>query len=225
MLDYCAKNSLLEQLSENVRSCLLANAQTRCFARGSTISLQGEHSNYLKIVQSGWVKLYRVSQSGEETVLDTLHQGQSFHEIASLQRDNSPTSVEAVSDCSIMFIDLSSACSCDGAYREITSAVMTAASNHHEALLTDIETLKIKTGSERLLEYLLDLASASDCQNDFVLPFGKTVLAGKLGMKPESLSRAFARLKPFGVLSDKRRVTIRDISMLESVSNGTNTYA
>lgn len=218
-------NPFFDQLSEKVRKCLLAKAQTRHFASGTTISLQGEHSKYLKVVLSGWIKLYRVSENGTEAVLATLQKGQSFDEIVSLQGDRSPASVEAVSRCSILYIDLATACSCDGAYREITAAVMAAASSHHETLLDDIETLKVKSGAERLSEYLVGLADIGDDQNDLVLPFGKTTLAGKLGMKPESLSRAFARLRPFGVQSDKRQVSISDVSVLRSIAEGVNSHA
>jgi hypothetical protein len=49
------------------------------------------------------------------------------------------------------------------------------------------------------------------------LPYDKVLIAGRLGMKPESLSRAFARLKDQGVTIrqnvaeiEDRRPTLRD---------------
>lgn len=85
MLDHCVDIPFLDQLSENVRKCLISKARIRESFRGSTITLQGETVESLKVVLSGWVKLYRISESGEEAILATLQAGQSFDEIAALR--------------------------------------------------------------------------------------------------------------------------------------------
>lgn len=41
-------------------------------------------------------------------------------------------------------------------------------------------------------------------------PFEKALIANRLGMKPESLSRALGKLKPCGVNVDRDNVTIDD---------------
>jgi hypothetical protein len=46
------------------------------------------------------------------------------------------------------------------------------------------------------------------------LPYDKVLIAGRLGMKPESLSRAFARLKTVGVKVKKNHAEIEDIEVL-----------
>ncbi len=47
-----------------------------------------------------------------------------------------------------------------------------------------------------------------------VLPYDKILIAGRLGMKPESLSRAFARLKSEGVQIKQNLAQIEDIEHL-----------
>ena len=220
MASYAPQGSIFEQLSAKVRDCLLAKARTRTFDRGSTICLQGEATRTLKVVQSGWVKLYRISQNGGEAILATLKEGQSFDEIASLQGRHSSASAQAVSDCTILYLDPSSVFACQDAHREIMTVVLAAASGHIEALMDDVERLKVKTGVERLSDYLLSLAESSAENGDIELPFEKNLLAGKLGMKPESLSRAFGRLKPFGVAIQQRKVTIKSVDALRSFSEG-----
>lgn len=210
--------TIFEQLSDNVKECLLSNARARTFERGTTISLHGEPTKTLKVVQSGWVKLYRVSQSGDEAVIAAIREGQSFDEIASIQRRPSAVSAQAVDDCTILFIDPSSAFSCNNAHQELMNAVLGAAWNHIETFLDDIEELKVKTGVQRLTNYLLGLTGSEHGQKQIFLPFDKTLLAGKLGMKPESLSRAFGRLRPMGVRSYRRNVTIQSVSELRSYS-------
>ncbi|SHK28774.1 cAMP-binding domain of CRP or a regulatory subunit of cAMP-dependent protein kinases [Shimia gijangensis] len=218
-LDKSIRTPILDQLSRSVRDCLLSKAQTKRFERGASICLQDEKVECLKIVLNGWVKLYRVCPNGNEAVLSTLEQGQSFDEIVALQGGTSPTSAEAASDCTVMFVKLSSICSCENAYAEISKAVLSAASNHLDSMIGHIEQLKVKTGTQRLSEYLIDLSDAAGGASELVLPYEKVLLAGKLGMKPESLSRAFGRLKQFGVRSIHRSVTINDVSSLQNLVN------
>ena len=216
MLDTTTSFPFFDQLSENVQKCLMSKARTRIYKRGETIAFQGEPAGCLKVVLSGWVKLFRLSENGEEAILSTLQEGQSFDEIAALKGGISSAGAEAISDCTVLMIDLSSMCRCDGALQEVTSAVLFAASDHLENLLNDVETLKVQTGAARLIRYLLSNSNVELGSAQFELPYGKVILAGMLGMKPESLSRAFARLKPFGVESSKGQVTITDIARLRS---------
>ena len=46
------------------------------------------------------------------------------------------------------------------------------------------------------------------------LPYDKVLIAGRLGMKPESLSRAFIRLKKVGVTVSQNNAAIADVARL-----------
>jgi hypothetical protein len=48
------------------------------------------------------------------------------------------------------------------------------------------------------------------------LPYDKTLVAARLGMKPESLSRALAKLKSFGVVTKGNKVELTDIERLRN---------
>lgn len=207
---------IFDQLSEKVRTCVLARARVRHYTRGETICLQGEPAGSVKVVQSGWVKLYRVSQNGQEAVLATLSTNQSFDELAALQDGNSPASAEAVSDCAVLSVKLSNIQGCEDAYREINSAVLSAASLNFDAMMGQIEQLKISNGAQRLSHFLVDLSDGLGGANEMALPYEKVVLAAKLGMKPESLSRAFRRLNAVGVKSKLRHVSIEDLPVLRA---------
>lgn len=51
-----------------------------------------------------------------------------------------------------------------------------------------------------------------------VLPYDKVLIAGRLGMKPESLSRAFAKLRDQGVTIRQNNAAIADIAALRDFS-------
>ena len=52
-----------------------------------------------------------------------------------------------------------------------------------------------------------------------LLPYDKTLIAGRLGMKPESLSRAFSRLRLHGVTIDQSSAVIDSVERLRNVAN------
>lgn len=207
---------LLNDLSQDTRDVLLTHASTRQFARGSTICLQDEKTRTLKILLHGWLKLYRVAPNGREAVLSTLRTSQSFDEIAALQNGPSLASAEAITDCKVLFIPIAQNPTDGLARQEIYSAAVAAASQHLDRMATHIEGLKVQTGLQRLSVFLIDLCGDSCGADRLELPYGKSVLAGKLGMKPESLSRAFNRLRDVGVNSELRHVDIKDVSALRS---------
>lgn len=214
MTQMLSDGPLFRQLSPHVRKCLLSKARPRSYTRGASVCLQGEDAGTLKMVLDGWVKLYRVSASGEEAVLGTLKTGESFDEAAALQGQASQASVEAVSACTVLHFDLNTLCACENAKEQISAAVLNASYHRMDDMMAQIEQLKVQTGAQRLTGFLMRLHNAIDGEVELQLPYEKTVLAGALGMKPESLSRAFSRLKPLGVSSEMRSVRIKDVSAL-----------
>jgi len=50
------------------------------------------------------------------------------------------------------------------------------------------------------------------------LPYDKVLIAARLGLKPESLSRAFAKLRSFGVSVHAEHVTVNDVAKLRRLA-------
>jgi len=213
-----AGNTLFEKLSDPVKTCLLSKAYVRDFRRGTVISFQGDKTNTLKLVVRGWVKLFRLAPNGDEAILQTLPKGKSFDEMTALETGRCTSSAETLSNCSILFIDLPAICSCPKARAELSSAVLLATSEHLVEMSDQVEQLKVKTAPQRLSSFLMEHICGESTTGEIELPYEKAVLAGKLGMKPESLSRAFKRLKEIGVCCDRNVVQVNDVPMLEAYS-------
>jgi CRP-like cAMP-binding protein len=81
-------------------------------------------------------------------------------------------------------------------------------------LVAQIEALKAQTGAQRVAEFLLELAPCTGGRCEVTLPYDKVLIAGRLGMKPESLSRAFARLKEQDVTIRQNVAIIGDVAIL-----------
>jgi CRP-like cAMP-binding protein len=86
-------------------------------------------------------------------------------------------------------------------------------------LIHEISELKSKSPGQRLATFLLALAAkavdADSGNSERVrLPLTKSVLASRIGIAPESLSRALNRLKTVGVETHGREVEITDLDAL-----------
>ena len=74
--------------------------------------------------------------------------------------------------------------------------------------------MKSHTGAQRIADFLLSLCKDETGECTVVLPYDKVLIASWLGMKPESLSRSFRRLVPYGVKIVKDRATIASVERL-----------
>jgi hypothetical protein len=70
---------------------------------------------------------------------------------------------------------------------------------------------------QRVADFLISLASSVEGPCRIALPYDKSLIAGQLGLKPESLSRVFAKLRSVGVDVRVSDVVVNDISTLRSL--------
>lgn len=210
-----ARNSLLlSSTPEPVAQKVLETAHERVFDRGATIFLQGERAKAIYIVAEGWVKLYRIAPSGAEAVVGVFTKGSSFGEAVAFRNDTYPVAAEAVTDCRLIRIEADAFLRQIRENPEVAVSILSATYLHLHSLVAQVEALKAQTGSQRVAEFLLELASCQDGSCEVTLPYDKVLIAGRLGMKPESLSRAFARLKDHGVVIRQNIATIADVASL-----------
>lgn len=210
-----ARNSiLLAAFPPEVRDAVMDSARLRSFDRGATIFLQGEAARAVFVVIDGWVKLYRIAPSGLEAVVGVFTRGRSFGEAAALRDDVYPVAAEAVTDCRLVRIEAATLLRLVRGNPEVALAIVAATFVHLHSLVGQVEALKARTGAQRVAEFLLDLCACQAGACTVTLPYDKSLIAGRLGMKPESLSRAFARLKQIGVSVRNNQAAISDVEDL-----------
>jgi len=213
-IEIARRSVLLSSVPEQVAETVLAGARVRCFDRGTTIFLQGEAATAIYIVAEGWVKLYRIAPNGAEAVVGVFTKGRSFGEAVAFRHATYPVAAEAVTDCSLIRIEADSLLRQIRDSPEVAISILSATFVHLNALVVQVEALKAQTGAQRIAEFLLDLAPCPAGACEVTLPYDKVLIAGRLGMKPESLSRAFARLREYGVTVRQAVATIEDIGVL-----------
>ena len=208
------RSMLLSSVPEHVAETVLAGARVRSFDRGATIFLQGEKATAIYIVAEGWVKLYRIAPNGAEAVVGVFTKGRSFGEAVAFRHATYPVAAEAVTDCSLIRIEADSLLRQIRESPEVAISILSATFVHLNSLVVQVEALKAQTGAQRIAEFLLELAPCPTGACEVTLPYDKVLIAGRLGMKPESLSRAFAKLRDYGVTVRQAVATIDDVGVL-----------
>ena len=197
---------------------LVRPATVMPLAQGATLFRQGEPATSFFIVLDGFIKLYRIAQSGDETVLHVLGKGDSFAEVVAFVHGCYPATAEAVSRARVVRIPAEHVIDCIRQEPDIALAMIASTSRHLHRLIQHVEQLKVQNGAQRVAEFLGALCPADEGACTIALPYDKVLIAGRLGLKPESLSRAFARLKAVGVDVHASHVKVQDIGRLRRLA-------
>jgi len=179
---------------------------------------QGDPATAFFIVIDGWIKLYRITIAGEEAVIHILTKGDSFAEAVAFTGTRYPASAEAVSDARVARIPADHVVRCIRESPDIALAMIASTSLHLHHLVQQVEQLKAQSGVQRVAEFLVSLAPVEHGSCDIALPYDKVLIAARLGLKPESLSRAFAKLKSLGVSVHASHVAINDVAKLHQLA-------
>lgn len=211
----CASRSVLfSSLPKDIRANLIGQGVIKRHPRGASLFLQGEPARHVFVVLDGWVKLFRIAQSGSEAVVGVFTRGQSFAEAVAFRDDVYPVNAEAVTDCRLLQLRGGAVLELMETRPELARALISATFLHLQELVQQVEQLKAQTGAQRVAEFLLQLCHSDTGSCTVTLPYDKGLIAGRLGIKPESLSRAFTRLRVAGVRIDQNHAIIEDIERL-----------
>jgi CRP-like cAMP-binding protein len=163
------------------------------------IMRQDDPATAFFIVIDGWVKLYRSTPSGDETVIEIMTKGDSFAEAVAFTGNRYIATAEAVSEARVARIPADHLVRCIRDSPDIALAMIASISQHMHYLVQQVS-----------------LAEHGHCA--LALPYDKILIAGRLGLTPESLSRAFARLRAIGVVVDASHVIVNDVAKLRQLA-------
>ncbi len=183
------------------------------------LTRQDDPATAFFIVIDGWLKLYRSAPSGEETVINMLKQGDSFAQSVALTGNRYLASAEAVTDARVARIPADHLVRCIRQNPEIALAMIASTSQQLHGLIQHIEQLKAYSGLQRVAEFITSMCAVQQGSRVIVLPYDKVIIASRLGLTPEYLSRAFARLRSLGVVVNATRVMVQDVARLRQLAD------
>lgn len=182
------KQEILARFSEN--------AHPITAAKGHIVFLQDDKAEYFYYIESGWVKIFRETMDGNEVIMDVLPAGHVFAENTLFHGHTHNFSAEMVDDGKLISFPLRLL------EQEISrDPALAVAMLHHQAKQQqdkekEIEHRVLQNAPQRIGCFLLKLIK-KDSKGPVTLhlPYDKTLIAARLGMQPETFSRALSRLQ------------------------------
>lgn len=197
---------------------IIAPATVMTLKAHETVCRQGNAARAFFIVIDGWTKHYRINVSGEETVIHLFTRGDSFAEAAALTGGSFPATAEAITDARIVRVPADHMVRCIRQDPDIALAIIASTSYRLHNLMQQIEQLKAQSGVQRVAEFLAARAPVDSGSCVITLPYDKVLIAARLGLTPESLSRTFAKLKSIGVAVHAEHVAVSDVAKLHRLA-------
>ena len=213
---------LLSDLPQTELQKLIDVSNVHDHPRGKLLFLRGEPATNIYLLLEGWVKVYRDTPDGEQTVIGILRTGETVAEAAIFLGQDYPASAEVVSSSRLLEIPADFLLNLLRHDSDVAIKMLGTLSQRMRGLVLHIEQIQARSTPQRLGDFLLGLSGIKDGPAVIDLPYDKSLVAARLGMKPESLSRALAKLRDYGVTTNGHQIEMADVSQLrgfcESVS-------
>lgn len=186
------------------------------YGRNEVIFRQGDSPDALRVVLDGQVGLTGTVADGGETMVEILKAGESFIAAAVLTEKPFLMSAVALQPTRILALPGERFRRDVREKLDLAYIMLTSLSRHFRTLVREVKDLKLKSAAQRLALYLLGQTVRREGSTILRLPHSKSVIAARVGVRPETLSRAFAHLRTEGVVVDGNAVSIADIATLRA---------
>lgn len=213
------ENPLLGRLTAEEQTRLAEHVELVHLARGDCAYQQDDSAKRTGFVVSGSLKLFRLTQDGQEKVFRILLPGDIFAEgmLFSINAVHDYTAM-AVESSEVLMFPLEQYRQIILGNSELSLDLLSRLAQMEQDSLETMEILSFKKSIDRIVRYLASqaLKSCSHCMAPkFELPATKRLIASQLSIQPETLSRVLNQLEREGLLKlDGRRICILDLPTL-----------
>lgn len=206
-----------EGISEDELQSITRQSRLHTFDAPAIIFHEGEPSAGLWIVESGHVKVYKLSPNGNEHILHLRGPGKSFNDIAALDGGPNPAGAAALSpNVRVWLIP-------EGVIQEILATNNRVALNvvhmlavRVRTLVDQIEQLTLHSVVARLAHFLLRQTEDPSMAGPGVT---RTAIAAHLNTTPQTVSVALRELEASGaIVFDRRQVKIIREQLLRDIA-------
>lgn len=180
------------------------------FPTGVELIRENEPADFLYVVVEGLVEMF-ATHLNRETTIGFVHPLGTFILAAVLRDQVYLQSARTVERSRVLMIPAESVREAMATDQAFMSAIVAELALCYRHLVKDLKEQKLRSGAERLANWILRANSRGENNGVVRLRVEKRALAARLGMTPENLSRAFNTLKPYGVEVRGPEVHILDI--------------
>lgn len=205
----------VEDFDEVVRT-----AKASQLPENRVLFLQGSALSHIYFLISGGIKLQRLSPMGDEKVIEIIRPGQTFAEAVMFSGGAQyPVSAVAVSDSIVVGIHAGTYMTLLQKSNALSLNLLSKISQRLHWMVNEVDRLTLHNATFRLVDYLLSHISAeSNERTEVSLIAPKHVIASRLSIKPETLSRTLKDLSKQGLISlDGSEIELIEIDKLRKL--------
>ena len=209
-------------LFQELAPAQIAAVETACrerrLAKGEMLFQKGDPAKGFYVVVFGQVKLAFPSSQGNEKVVQIVGPRQSFGEAVMFMDRPYPVFAEGLVDSLLLHIASAPVFELLETEPLFARRMLAGLSLRLHSLVQDVETYSLRSSAQRVVGYLLQQCPQNESgpgSFDISLPTSKQVIASRLNLTPETLSRIFHDLSANGLIGvSGKQITIKDVNRL-----------
>ncbi|MDR3212479.1 MAG: Crp/Fnr family transcriptional regulator [Azoarcus sp.] len=184
--------------------------------KGEILFRKGDECNGFHLLVSGQVKLAFISPQGQEKIVEIVRPRQTFGEAFMFMERAYGVFAQALTDAILLFFPKQAVFSELERDPALARKMIAGLSMRLHQLISDVEDYSLHSGRQRVIGYLLrEMSDGADNAFTLRLTTGKNVIASRLSMTQEHLSRILHELTVLGLLVvHGREIHIPDIRKL-----------
>ncbi len=198
--DFLVNMPLFQGLSSSELDQVAASTAQIYAGRGDVLFKQGDPCVGFHFLVYGRVKLMLRSQLGDEKVVRLISPGGSFGEALMFMGKPYIVSGEVLEDSMLLHIGKDGIFTLLDRYPAVARKIIASLSQRLQHLMSDVESYSLRSGTQRVIGYLLKDAS-SDANSSIELPASKAVIASRLNLTPEHFSRILRELTELNLIA------------------------
>ncbi|PKO04286.1 MAG: hypothetical protein CVU41_17825 [Chloroflexi bacterium HGW-Chloroflexi-3] len=190
------------------------NAHKRVFKAEQMVVMEGDISGGMYLVESGWLKVSKLSVGGREQVLNFLGPGDVFNAIAVFTDKPNQASVIALEKSSVWWIARETISELIQTHPALAKRVISDLASRIQHLVNLVEDLSLRTIESRLARILVESMEESTVKRHKWAT--QNEMAARLGTVPDVLNRTLRKFVDEGLIEVKRhQIRILDLETLK----------
>ncbi|MBF0284790.1 MAG: Crp/Fnr family transcriptional regulator [Magnetococcales bacterium] len=168
------------------------------------------------LLRDGQIKLFRLSASGGEKVLEIIRPGDLFATAVMFSEEKQyPVSADALRPSEVFSFDNKTFMETLRHSPETCFRMMAEMSRRLRRQVVEIDSICLQSAVSRLINYLLEQAPSGVRSAVIQLDSPKNIIASRLSIQPETFSRVLRNLKRRGFVEvDNKTIEIADLEAL-----------